>query len=306
MKKIFKFSALAMMAFVTLSCGKKDDGAPAAAAAAGTLAISPSSITLNKGESATFTASGGTGAYVFAVASGTGTITSDGQYTASQTEGDETVVVTDSSGAYATAMVTIDSSVVDGDTLTISPKSVTVNFGEKYTFTASGGSGDYTFSVTSGDGEVDSETGEFTAPNSTETDKVTVTDSNGDTATATVKVKQSSSGGESKGNFAHGGACIGGSLCKAPMAVGTSKDQLIVTFPARTVKKVVFRAHDKIGNYHTGKLELWVGDRRIFTNLDIDKKTHTFEAKVPNIPTTTITFNASPWDEVFIEKILIK
>lgn len=72
------------------------------------IAISPTTATVPQGKTQTFTASGGTGPYVFSVKSGLGSINSStGVYTASRNTGIAVVEVVDSLGARARAGVTI-------------------------------------------------------------------------------------------------------------------------------------------------------------------------------------------------------
>ncbi len=71
--------------------------------------------------------------------------------------------------------------------ITISPSSSTVSFGSSTKFSASGGTGSYTFSVSSGTGRITA-TGVFTAPNVNESDLVVVTDDSGASASTSVTV----------------------------------------------------------------------------------------------------------------------
>ena len=155
------------------------------------LAVTPATVTIAALGSRTFTASGGSGAgYAWDLASNAsgGSIeAASGLYTAGPVSGVTDVVrVTDSLGATATAQVTI------GAALAIAPSSATVAAGAGLAFGASGGSGaGFTWSLASNGsgGSIDAATGAYLAgPSSGVTDLVQVTDSLGQTATATVTV----------------------------------------------------------------------------------------------------------------------
>jgi len=83
---------------------------------------------------------------------------------------------------------------VSPTTLTISPSTLTLGEGNSYTFTASGGSGNYSFSVPSSEGYMDASNGAYTAPsNWTGTISVEATDvTYGTIATATVTITSGS------------------------------------------------------------------------------------------------------------------
>ncbi len=151
--------------------------------------ISPSMVTLAPQQSQAFTASGGSGiGYVWALATNAsgGTMSSAGVYTAGAM-GDVTDVisVTDSLGAHAKATVMVTSA------LAIDPTSVMLDPLTSQTFTASGGSGTgfvWGF-ITNASGGTLSADGVYTAGATNHvTDVVSVTDSLGNSSTATVTV----------------------------------------------------------------------------------------------------------------------
>lgn len=73
--------------------------------------------------------------------------------------------------------------------LTISPSSATVNAGASQAFSATGGFAPYRFSIPTGSGSINADTGQYTAPNIASTVVVRVTDSRGSTADSTVTVR---------------------------------------------------------------------------------------------------------------------
>jgi len=158
-------------------------------ARAGTLAISPASVTLPPSGTQTFTASGGSGTgYVWSlpVAPSGGTISASGLYTAGTTPNVlDQVQVTDSNFAIATAIVNV------GPGVTITPSSVTLAPGDTQPFTASGGNAPYTWHLIgagSGASASVSASGVYTAGANTGVDTVQVTDSLGGKDAVTITV----------------------------------------------------------------------------------------------------------------------
>jgi hypothetical protein len=163
------------------------------------LAISPSSVTLTENEGYTFTASGGSGSgYTYAVVSGytdCGSIESSTGYfvSASDWTGTGYVSVTDSDGNVSYSEITI-STTSSSSVVSISPSSITLDEGSTYYFTASGGTGSYTYTIVSGSGTIGSSTGLFTAPTALSgVTYVEVTDTDGNTAEATITIEATSS-----------------------------------------------------------------------------------------------------------------
>src|SRR5665213_205821 len=158
----------------------------------GALAISPTSTEVDSGQSVTFVGSGGTGGYTYAFVTNHsgGTINgATGVYVAGRSAGvTDTVKVTDSSLATATATIVVDPA------LTIAPTSVTVlALDSSETFSASGGpmGGIYTFSllVNNSGGSINSSTGHYTSGATTGvSDTIRVTDGNGNHADAIATV----------------------------------------------------------------------------------------------------------------------
>ncbi len=154
------------------------------------LVLSPASTSVAPQGSKAFSASGGTGGYVYSLqtnASG-GTINAlTGAYTAGPTGNVTDVVqVTDSTNETKTANVTV------GPGVSISPASPTVPTAGSVGFTATGGSGTgyaWVLATNNSGGSIDPSTGAYTAGATAKVaDTVQVTDSLGNAATATVHV----------------------------------------------------------------------------------------------------------------------
>ena len=73
-----------------------------------------------------------------------------------------------------------------GDALAIAPLAPTLNVSSALTFTASGGTPPYTFSIASGRGTLDATTGAFFSPTAHGTATIVATDADGQTATTTA------------------------------------------------------------------------------------------------------------------------
>ena len=155
------------------------------------VSINPTSVAVAPRGSRTFTASGGSGTgLTFTLTtngSGGNVNAASGVYTAGSTPNvTDVVTATDSLGNSATASISV------GGGLSISPSSTNVAPRESKTFTASGGSGaGITFSLTTNasGGTVNAASGAYLAgPTPSVTDVVKVTDSLGNSATATITV----------------------------------------------------------------------------------------------------------------------
>ncbi len=139
----------------------------------------------------TFTASYGTPDYTYTL-TGAGSISPSGTtssptttYTAPLVEGNGiTITVKDGLSNTDFATITVD----PPPPLQINPGTISLTTNEGVTFTATGGTGGYQYSVVTGTGTINPTTGLFTAPAVEETDTVRVTDNGGRTCDATVDV----------------------------------------------------------------------------------------------------------------------
>jgi hypothetical protein len=149
-------------------------------------AISPEKAKLSATSTCTFAASGGKPPYSYALLSpALGWIDgASGLYTAPALAGSDTVRAADAIGNIADAELTI----TPPGPLAINPPAITLTAGSTITFSASGGLTPYVFSIASGAGTIDPQTGFYTAPSEAGIDTVRVTDFAGSTAEATVMV----------------------------------------------------------------------------------------------------------------------
>jgi FG-GAP repeat protein len=95
-----------LLAALLASCGGGGGGSGPATQTM-PVTISPNTATVEAGSTQAFSASGGSGGYVFTVSSGIGSINAGGLYTAPQTTGSATITVSDSQGRSATSTVQI-------------------------------------------------------------------------------------------------------------------------------------------------------------------------------------------------------
>ena len=120
------------------------------------LEINPSELLLPTDEQWTFSATGGIPPYTYSILFGLGDIDeTTGVYTAPSSADDVVVRATDSDGTTSDAVLTI---FVAGP-FTIVPVSITIPKGDSVIFTAVGGTPPYTYSIVSGDGSIDANTG---------------------------------------------------------------------------------------------------------------------------------------------------
>lgn len=149
------------------------------------LEINPSEVFLPTDEQWTFSAIGGIPQYTYSILFGLGDIDeTTGVYTAPSSTDDVVVRVTDSVDITSDAVVMI---FVAGS-FTVVPASITITKGDSVIFTAIGGTPPYTYSIVSGDGSIDANTGFYTAPDEKGITVVRVTDFLYSMSDATVKV----------------------------------------------------------------------------------------------------------------------
>lgn len=207
-------SALGVAIPIVYSCegGGGAGGGPLGPSGAGvftstatTVTVIPQSVTLRKGGTQTFTASGGAGSYNWSVSnSALGSIDiSSGTFTAGDTTGILAVNAVDDLGASGSGAVTIitPTIIVTPSKLTI-PNSITVSGAVPtaaapytVTYSASGGESPYYFTISGLTGTtivMDLTTGVLsveTIPATDESLTITVTDTYGDTGTTTLTVE---------------------------------------------------------------------------------------------------------------------
>lgn len=186
-------------------------GSSSTSFASGSLTLTPQNPTVAPGGTITFSTTGGTAPYYYYVTSGNGTM-SGSTYTAPSSDEVDQVTVADSSGLAAMTSVDVTTSATSsssssssstGGTLQISPLNPSVAPGGSVTFTVTGGTPPYFYFVTSGSGTFNGNT--YTAPSTTETDQIAITDSSGLSATTTVTVGAGSSSSSSSSFTSSGG-----------------------------------------------------------------------------------------------------
>jgi|GEM_PF-2481371 len=149
------------------------------------LTPSAASLTVSTNTTTPLSATGGITPYTFAIISGTGSINATtGVYLAPSSSGSAVVSITDIKGTTVTTTITINPA------LTLNASQIVLGkmSGHTYDFDASGGVPPYSFSLTSNRGSVNSSSGLYTAGVVTGTETLTVTDSQGSTATAEIKL----------------------------------------------------------------------------------------------------------------------
>jgi alpha-tubulin suppressor-like RCC1 family protein len=138
------------------------------------LIISPSSVTIGKGESIQLSATGGSLPYIYSVISGSGSVDpSTGVFTATSTVGTTFVRVTDNDGITADSIVNIVNKPQ------ILPEETQVPLNGTLQFSAFDGTPPYSFSIVSGPGSINPSTGLFTANSVSGVVTVRVTDNSG-------------------------------------------------------------------------------------------------------------------------------
>lgn len=147
------------------------------------LVISPAIKNIPINGTQQFTFSGGVEPIRYTVVSGSGIVNvKTGFYTAPATAGAVVIRATDGVGNIASANVTVYSQ------LLFTPSTVTLAVNNTNTFAASGGALPYTYSLVSGGGSINASTGVYTAPATSGTATVRVTDATGSSANATVTI----------------------------------------------------------------------------------------------------------------------
>ena len=151
------------------------------------ISISPTSATLNEGETVQLTGSGGVPIYSYRIVTGSGSIdSSTGLYDSTGVgSGSAVVEVKDSVGNNAYSAIAINPS------LAISPQLQTIGFSEQISFSSSGGSTPYTYSILSGSGTIGASTGVYISGTINDTVVVRVTDNISNIVDATITIVDS-------------------------------------------------------------------------------------------------------------------
>lgn len=183
---LFTAGATAGTLTVTATDAVGNTGTSSVTVTTAIISISPLNLTIVRGGTQTFTATGGAGTYTWVVSDpALGTIVSTtGAFTARNTAGTMTVTAIDTTGVTGTATV-----VIVGSTLTVVPVSYTAYPGATQTIVATGGTGVYSWTVdNTAIGRINSSTGDFTAGATAGTVTITATDTANNTGTTTITV----------------------------------------------------------------------------------------------------------------------
>lgn len=151
------------------------------------ISISPTSSTINQGDTLTFSGSGGIAPYSYSIVAGDGSInSSSGLYdSVGVVSGSAVIEVRDSSANTAFAAITINPSLI------ITPQTQTIGFGEQIAYSANGGDIPYTYSILTGNGSINSTTGLFVGPSIIGNTVVRVTDNSGNSVDSIVAIVDS-------------------------------------------------------------------------------------------------------------------
>jgi hypothetical protein len=233
---------------------------------ASSLQITAVSHSIAEGASTQLTAAGGVPPYTYSVYSGTGSVSStsgvytaatNGVITAPATSATSVVQAQDSNGNVAQLTLTITPIALS---LTTTQSSVIP--GATMQFVPSGGIAPYTFYLISGSGTLDT-VGDYTAPSSTGTATVEVTDANGSVATAnvTVTTEQTLAVTLSTSVIASGGTATvtttGGSAPYIYTVLSGGGYVIGSTYTAQGSGAVTLQSTDALGN--TGTISFTVG-----------------------------------------------
>jgi hypothetical protein len=196
-KVIIASGVLFLAIFGLTACESETDGGPlgpsSVTSSSSLVTVIPAAVTVVKGGTLTFTASGGTGTFTWSVSNPTlaSIVLETGAFTASTTNGTVTVMATDQNGSTGTAAVTISDK-----SLTILPSTAQVGKQGTQVFTVTNGTAPVFFSINnatigsmpSNDGAGLDTQSTFTAGITAGSATITAVDSDGDTLTASVTV----------------------------------------------------------------------------------------------------------------------
>lgn len=148
--------------------------------------ITPNKLRMRPSQTYQFSTRGNRGTVKYELLSGAGDIDPEsGVYKAGPQPGAARIRATDQDGNYSDASVFIR----DVKQMRIEPESTTLMESETETFSTTGGAPPYVYSLSEDFGKIDSETGDYTAPNKVGEAYVISTDANGRKTQAKVRVK---------------------------------------------------------------------------------------------------------------------
>jgi alpha-tubulin suppressor-like RCC1 family protein len=146
------------------------------------ISVSGYASSLVGGNSTQLSVVGGQGPYLYSIQSGSGAISTTGQFSASISQSGTSVVkITDTLGTAVNVSIQIL------EPLHITPSSSSILVNSTYQFVAVGGTGPYAFTMGSGSGDI-TESGFFTSPTNSGPVSIVVTDSVNATATLNFNV----------------------------------------------------------------------------------------------------------------------
>ncbi len=169
--------------YVTVQDDAGNAGTAVVTIVGSSIALTPFTVSITKGATQQFTATGASDTIYWSVSDRTiGTVDSDGLFTAKTTVGSVTITAKDSKENSGTATVSVEATFLDILPSSWSVASVATGSDLENSFTASGGSGTYFWSVSNNDAS-----SSYTA---------TLSDASGTTTTATVTIPTSDIGGQ--------------------------------------------------------------------------------------------------------------
>lgn len=272
----------------SVACNKSKTSRATNASSAAAIVLSSSSYNLQPGAQAMITASGGTGTYTtYNASQGTLQLVGKGQYSYTAptiVSGVASVTISVSDSAGTTGVLTIN---VNGqsssNSLAVYTSQLPIPVGGTVQLSVQGGTGPYTWQITSGGGTLSSNTGatvSYTAPASTGSVGLTVSDSAGNSLSGSIPISGVSQQQTCSGYYAINAQGATGTLYLVPTGTGAVTGTLIYDGGSTanlsgtcTATAITFTTSD--GSVYSGGF--------YFTNLD------------PYIASMVGTFNGGQW-----------